>query len=980
MWQWKGGPWRVPRPSRVSGTLALALALLGAAITPAWAVLEAQDPMRPWLPWRTLHTRQFRFHFPAPLEGWTRQVAARADRVDSALAAMVGYAPERPVHVVVHDPFGVSNGYVLPMIEQPTTVWWATPPDPRNDIGNFTTWGELIAVHELAHVAHLTRPSRNPLQRAIWNSLPTNIGPIARNAPRWLYEGYATYLEGRLTGSGRPNNAWRSALLRQWAIEGRLPGYAALNGADTFQGGAFAYLGGSAFLEWLTEREGDSTLVHLWRRMTARQQRGFEGAFRGLYGESPSALYGRHVAELTRDAMAARDTLARAGLVEGELLQRLAWETGDPAISSDGARVALVLRDRVTPARVVVWSTAEEPEDTAAIRRRLEALTKDPQDVPDRRFHPRPRKALKTLPALNGRAFLHPRWFPDNRRIVLTRWTPRPDGSVTPDLWVWDTETGEVGQVTRGAGAMHADVAASGSEAVATRCARGHCDIVRVDLARGTVRVLLPGSPERSWYRPRLSPDGRHFAVSTTEGGRWRIAVADREGTALRIVDADDGANRFDATWLAADSLVVVSDAGGIANLEVIAIESGATHTLTRVTGAAVAPERNPADSSIWFLDLHAGGFDLRRLGNTTPAPGPVVLVDADRFGFAGTRRVTARTIPGDSLGASRAYGLGPRVQRWLPGAHVSGDGAGGMLTVFSGDVVGRLNALVLGTYGQRGTMQGGMLRASLRRARPALEIGVHGFLHEPSMGRLPQPRTDSIDAAVFQGVFAASAFRIGDWWSATGRVGGSAGSVTPQRQEGTHFRGLGFAEITASFVQGRGGRALVQRLSIQSVQGHTRAPYQRAVGGLLLETSGREIPAVQLRGTFGRLVGSPHPFERFTIGGTASPLGDSAAMNQRYAMPMLPTGVASGTVLMTWRAALPSAGWTAYVEGASASDSLYGRRAWHRVAGLEIRADVPPIPVAFSPRVRGRIGAAYMLDAPFRRTVRGYLSMQLEP
>jgi hypothetical protein len=102
--------------------------------------------------------------------------------------------------------------------------------------------------------------------------------------------------------------------------------------------------------------------------------------------------------------------------------------------------------------------------------------------------------------------------------------------------------------------------------------------------------------------------------------------------------------------------------------------------------------------------------------------------------------------------------------------------------------------------------------------------------------------------------------------------------------------------------------------------------------------------------------------------------------MNQRYAMPALPTGVASGSVLMAWRIALPSAGWTVFYEGASASDSLYGARAWHRAAGVEIRADMPPIPVVFTPRVRGRVGAAYMLDAPFRGRVRGFLAMQFEP
>src|SRR5204862_4483742 len=113
----------------------------------------------------------------------------------------------------------------------------------------------------------------------------------------------------------------------------------------------------------------------------------------------------RHVAELTRDAMAAKAELERAGLVQGELVQHLSWGTGDPAISPDGQRVALNLRFRDRPGRLVVWKTSPEPEDTADIRKRLEQQKRDPQDVPDRQFYPRPRRALKTLEASNGRSY-----------------------------------------------------------------------------------------------------------------------------------------------------------------------------------------------------------------------------------------------------------------------------------------------------------------------------------------------------------------------------------------------------------------------------------------------------------------------------------------------------------------------------------------------------------------------------------------------
>src|SRR4030095_3205140 len=116
-------------------------------------------------------------------------------------------------------------------------------------------------------------PTRNPRERRFRRLLPLRIGPLASRTPRWAVEGYATFVEGRLTGSGRPHGAARAAYLRQWALEGRLPTYAQLSSGRDYMGGAMASLAGSAFLEWLVAQRGDSSLVAVWRRMSARQPR-----------------------------------------------------------------------------------------------------------------------------------------------------------------------------------------------------------------------------------------------------------------------------------------------------------------------------------------------------------------------------------------------------------------------------------------------------------------------------------------------------------------------------------------------------------------------------------------------------------------------------------------------------------------------------------------------------------------------------------
>src|SRR5258708_29106871 len=255
--------------------------------------LAAQAPAADW---RTIATPHFRVHYTAGAAGWAERAAKRLESVRTAVVKEVGFAPETVTDVVVMNPNADPNGLTLPLLGAPRIVYFTEPPDPESTIGEYSDWIDLLAVHETTHLVHLMRPSRNPGERLLERMLPLN--PITLDAPRWVLEGYATVVEGRITGSGRPNSALRAAILRKWAISGRLPSYAQLDSGHQFLGMSMAYLAGSAYLEWLERRSGNDALRHLWARMTARQRRSFDAAFSGVFGESPSRVYGQFGAEL----------------------------------------------------------------------------------------------------------------------------------------------------------------------------------------------------------------------------------------------------------------------------------------------------------------------------------------------------------------------------------------------------------------------------------------------------------------------------------------------------------------------------------------------------------------------------------------------------------------------------------------------------------------------------------------------------------
>ena len=230
--------------------LFLTLVLIGSRFA------AAQSPSAAW---RTIETAHFRVHFPAPFAPWARRAAASIESIHERVSEAVGFRPGRSIDVLVEDPAATANGMAFPFLDRPFIVLWTSPPEPESGIGDWTDWMEDLVTHEVTHIVHLTRP-RNRSRGILARLSPLPFGPVALNSPRWVAEGYATLIEGALTGAGRPASSYRAMVLRRFAIEGKLPGYAALSGTSGWLGGSMAYLVGSSFLEWLEAKEGREAL------------------------------------------------------------------------------------------------------------------------------------------------------------------------------------------------------------------------------------------------------------------------------------------------------------------------------------------------------------------------------------------------------------------------------------------------------------------------------------------------------------------------------------------------------------------------------------------------------------------------------------------------------------------------------------------------------------------------------------------------
>ena len=966
----------MPRPTPAAGIrrrrLSTAALLLAAILVPLRA--PAQDIIRSATPWRTLQTRWFDVHYPLDTEAWALDLAPQLDAVRDSVAALVGYAPPGRTTIVIDDPYNQANGKAIPLLGAPVIHLWVTPPSPTDQIANHRGWGLKLVAHEFGHIAHLSRPVRGRSQW-YWHALPARVSPMAVLTPRWATEGYATWIEGKVTGTGRPYGVWRPALLRELALGGRLPGYTAMSIGGGYKGGSMAYLAGSAFWEWLATQRGDTSMTLVFRRQTARTKRSFDEAFRGVYGEAPAVLYARFAAELTARAFAV-DTAVRArGLVTGTRLARYAGAVGGPAATRDGKLLALSLpASGGRPQRIIV-----APIDTQATSQREQRViatqqARDPEDVPAIRTVPRLALPVATLTPRRGRSFRRPRFIDSaGTRLLVESWSVRRDGTQRPDLATWNTRTGAVRYVTDGAVVQDADPSPDGTRAAAIRCHSGTCDVVLVSLSTGAVTALAAGTPRKVFSHPRWAPDGQSIAASVQDtDGTWRVALIDVATATLRIATPADDVNRhsasFDGTGTA---LVYVTEADGIPNVESLRLADGARTPRTRVVGSVYEPVPLPQGGVLFLLE-YAGGMDLHRVRGDELVTGDGIGALASQLSPVLPRpRERGMTLPRDSVAAPTSYGAGPRQLRFLGHVTTAPEGLVTGFAVASADPANRLVWTLSAMGGTRAAWRGGVASAAWYGSRPTVRAEAF-WLGQDASRQHRAARVSADDVRLAGGSLALELPIAGS--TAAHRVAASAFVGAAERAgDGVASRAL----VTAQY---GGGGVLASRTTIGGslrttlgVLGGER--FARGSASAYVNMRGARVDARAHRATAGTPL-----FEQFSAGGFAPPLADEATLSQRIGVPSLPVGVARGLALYELRIAHPMPLLPVGSLYAHSVGTQWRPDRQSVVVGAEQGFAFDYLGIVGLPRMRMLAGAAYVARGPLRRSGTAYLSFGWRP
>jgi WD40-like Beta Propeller Repeat len=986
-----------------------------AALLFASVALTAQAPSGPW---RTIETAHFRVHFPAQFEPWARRAAGAIESIHDRVTEAVGWRPGRPIEVVIGDPQATSNGMAFPFLDRPAVVLWASPPEAESGIGWWTDWMEDLVVHEVTHIVHLGRP-RNRSRGILARLSPLPVGPVLLKAPRWLSEGYATLIEGALTGSGRPASSFRAMVLRRFAMDGKLPGYAALSSTSGWLGGSMAYLVGSTFLEWLEAREGKGSLQKLWKRMASRRGGDFPTAFRAVFGRLPSDLYDRFRAEITALALEEEKRLRSAGLVDGDTWQRLEGGTLSLSVSPDGSKVLARRDPKRGETYLAVWTTEPEEEERRGEERRREReaqILKDPEEIADRPEVPARRNPRWRLSSLNGFSAENPRWLPDGRGILFARRAPDRDAVLRLDLWVWTPEDGHERRVTELADVVEADPAPDGRWAAGVRVRYGVSDLVAIDLASGALRTIAPAvSGEgawRVWSHPRVSPDGATIAALLHTAGHWRLVTLPAGGGAVREIPLP-GSPAGAPAWSADGSRIfVAADREGIWNVESVPVNvagtgpadlhppqsnagtgpadlhppqstdaPSASELLTRVTGGALDPAPSADGKSLFFLEVTSKGVDVQRLALPAPALTPLGR-RPESFPVLPPDSASPAPFTRSSLAPDHPYRIWPsHIVRPLATYSVGPDGNAWQIGIEGSDVLGRLDWVALGSVGNDAGPRGASIAASYRGLPVALS--AHAFFAREKPGSQRVVRRREFDQERSGGVLEAS------WWRpfSGGRVridaGGGWTRVEPLAGGDDFDRSLVSIRARARARRLRGKNGFGFDVDVSGSSGSTDGSSWRqflagaGVSGFL------PLARISASGRYGDTTGSPTRFDVFSIGGAPSSVLPAGLDRNRIELAALPAFVQTGDRVESARGELEFRGLPIVVYG----ERL---RAWSdgqekprpvRVFGAELRIDERLLPIAFSGELAFYAGIAKIRStSPRFDSTRGYAGLLYRP
>jgi hypothetical protein len=590
----------MPRAHRrvvLRGALAIAsgaLALLAFA-TPR----RAEAVGDPDLEWWTLHTTNFRVHYPRQLEPIASRVASLSEKIHERLTGPLGYAPKSGTEIVITDNTDSANGSAT-ALPYNTIRLFVTAPDDMSPLGDYDDWMLELITHEYTHILHIDNISGVP---ALVNAVLGKTLAPNQVQPRWIIEGFAVVEETEHTSAGRLRSSLFDMYLRADVLDDNIARLDQISSyPHRWPQGNLWYLYGSRFLGWISQVYGKDTMSAVSADYGASIiPWGINRAIRRVTGKTYPELYAGWKDHIKRGYADQMREVERRGVREGTRLTRHGRVVSYPRF------VPAVARADKASGEEIIYFRADFNNRSGLYRfplgelreaKRREELVARTNGTSIGTFTP-----SGDLIFNSGSVWKNV--YERGDLFLVPRGATSPGGEETARK-----------RLTTGVRASAPDVSPDGKSIafVVNSMGTTHLEVadIRPDGTFGERRHLVPSARFEQAYTPRFSPDGKSLAYGVwTAGGYRDIRIVDVATGTFRAVTRDRAVDMQPVWSPDGKSLYFSSDRTGIPNIYAYDVAGRSLKQVTNVRTGATQPAVSADGSTLVYVGYTSEGFDL---------------------------------------------------------------------------------------------------------------------------------------------------------------------------------------------------------------------------------------------------------------------------------------------------------------------------------------------------------------------------------
>ena len=574
------------RKKRIAGRVNRKLGLMGVVILTLFiSQARAATLHSAFYDWYTLQSEHFYVHYHEGLEDIARDTLSLAEAIHKRLSKIIDWQPSSRTHVVLTDEYDISNGFATPFPNKHTTIF-ITPPDDLISLEDHAGWIETVLTHEYTHVLHLDKADGTPKGlRNVFGRNPFFAFPNLFQ-PRWLIEGYATYIEtDRKRGIGRGQSSLYEGMMRAELLGGFKPVNQVSQPMATWPSGTAAYLYGVFWHEFIEQTYGRE-LVEMSITHNSNNLLPFAINRTALstYGKGLYALWDDYEQYLWKKFQPQIDSIRKQGVIEGTRLTHDGYFAGPISSLSNGEAYYIAYNGEREPSLIKIDKD-----------KNVDRLT----DVP-----------------MYSRLDVHP-----SAGILMSQFEICGAGEMYADLYHYDLDGGGRNRLTSCGRYRNAVWSPDGKQILAVKYALGVTELHLLDEWGNLKEVLWKGKRWDVIGGLDWSPlKNEVIAAVYREQGGWNLEKFNLGTRQWQYVLRDSAIVGFPKYTDDGRYVLFTSEHGGVYNIRRLDTRTGQFETLTNVLTGAIAPSQTP-NGDLFYVGYTNEGMDVYYLASSQMKP-----------------------------------------------------------------------------------------------------------------------------------------------------------------------------------------------------------------------------------------------------------------------------------------------------------------------------------------------------------------------